>query len=221
MAPLVQARGTPHLEQNFEPGALLLPHEGQMSGNAEPHWLQNLARSETSARQLGHSIPHLQTRPCKHSTITAQRISVAGALVSRGHSSQMNPRTSLSSKGYITRTGFRASPVPCPGHIHALATLPTLWPGGGLLRRLLRCSGGLGGPSASGQRTERSENEEIRLVFPIGLVVEWRLGRGVQAHDQETVERFRGGGRSASTRGSGRQPWFRERPCQQGLETWL
>ena len=49
----------PHLVQNFEPGASLLPHDGQLSANAEPHWLQNLADSEKSAPQFGHAIQHL------------------------------------------------------------------------------------------------------------------------------------------------------------------
>src|SRR5437879_4554705 len=53
------ARFVPHLPQNFAPGASLLPQEGQLTTNADPHWLQNLANSGTSARQLGHCMPHL------------------------------------------------------------------------------------------------------------------------------------------------------------------
>jgi hypothetical protein len=44
-------RITPHLLQTSEPGASLLPQEGQLRVNAAPHWLQNLASSETSAWQ--------------------------------------------------------------------------------------------------------------------------------------------------------------------------
>jgi hypothetical protein len=44
-------RTTPHLLQTSEPGASLLPQEGQLRVNAAPHWLQNLASSETSAWQ--------------------------------------------------------------------------------------------------------------------------------------------------------------------------
>jgi hypothetical protein len=34
---LVTWKLAPHLVQKFEPGGSLLPHEGQLSTNAEPH----------------------------------------------------------------------------------------------------------------------------------------------------------------------------------------
>jgi hypothetical protein len=56
IALLEPSRIWPHLLQNREPGAPLLPQEGQLRTNASPHWPQNLASSETAAWQVGHFI---------------------------------------------------------------------------------------------------------------------------------------------------------------------
>ena len=49
----------PQSEQNFAPGRLVPPHAGHRAGTGAPHSSQNLLPSRTSARQLGHSMPHL------------------------------------------------------------------------------------------------------------------------------------------------------------------
>jgi len=48
----------PHLEQNFAPGRLGAPQDGQPTGSGSPHSSQNRLPWGTSAVQLGHFMPH-------------------------------------------------------------------------------------------------------------------------------------------------------------------
>ena len=59
---------TPQSEQNLAPGRFSPPHDGHRAGIDAPHSSQNLLRSRTSARQLGHSMSHLnrQRRSAYH-----------------------------------------------------------------------------------------------------------------------------------------------------------
>src|SRR5918998_3324182 len=53
---------TPQSEQNLAPGRFSLPHDRHCNGTGAPHSSQNLLRSRTSARQLGHSMSHLSPK---------------------------------------------------------------------------------------------------------------------------------------------------------------
>lgn len=60
----------PHFEQNFAPGRLVPPQDGQPTGTGAPHSSQNRLPSGMSAVQLGHSMPHLSRHkqpPCHRS----------------------------------------------------------------------------------------------------------------------------------------------------------
>jgi hypothetical protein len=48
----------PHFEQNFAPGRLGAPQDGQPIGTGAPHSSQNRLSSGMSAVQLGHCMPH-------------------------------------------------------------------------------------------------------------------------------------------------------------------
>jgi hypothetical protein len=50
------ASGVPHSPQNFWPGGLAVPHEGQASVSAVPHSPQNFWPAGLSAEHRGHII---------------------------------------------------------------------------------------------------------------------------------------------------------------------
>ena len=49
------ARAVPHSPQNRVPGALAVPHDGQVSAKRVPHWPQNLRPGSFAAPQTGHT----------------------------------------------------------------------------------------------------------------------------------------------------------------------